>query len=208
MKPMDAAEPMDASEPMDAAEPMNDGGSADADAPGHDAAADGGMDAAADAAADAGSTPDAGASFDICGTPVDIDDYVTQGSEFIFDVATSAANTVRNEFGALLLQGYIGQITVTRFPWLERPAGCQTTACYNGDAYRDLLFEDSDTSRSILNGISHMLGAGGTEGIAVLGNEDLRDSQVALNQQLAGDPVLIAPALMPNDRIAIRPGSR
>ena len=142
-----------------------------------------------------------------CGTPVDIADYVQGGDEFVFDVGTQSAVPPFNFFvdGRPSLYSYIEQIS-DRFPWVVRPEGCNFgPSCIDRDAYRELIFEASDTASSVLLGIPYSLGADGMgSSYADVNNEELRDIQTSVNEQLGDDRVLLAPAVMPNDRIDLQ----
>lgn len=127
------------------------------------------------------------------------------GDELVIDMQSHFANAERNVLGAQLLQGFIGQITLERFPWIQRTAACDATpgGCYDRLEYVDQIMMGSDTTIGVLSGISYSVGPDGTEGFAVLNNEDLLDGAMKLAQQFPGR-ILTHAMVMPNDRIDVQ----
>jgi uncharacterized protein len=127
------------------------------------------------------------------------------GDELIIDMQSHFANAERNELGAMLLQGFIGQITTARFPWIQRTEDCSSRVggCYDRIEYIDQILMGSDTTIGVLSGISYSVGADGTEGFAVLNNEDLLDGAMKLQADFPGR-ILTHAMVMPNDRIDVQ----
>jgi predicted TIM-barrel fold metal-dependent hydrolase len=127
------------------------------------------------------------------------------GNELIIDMQSHFASPETNPMGAAGLASFIGQINNTRFPWIERTAGCMGSACLDRTEYTDQILVGSDTTIGVLSGISYSLGADGmgSGGIVALSNEDLLGGA----QFLAGKfpkRMLTHCMVMPNDRIEIQ----
>lgn len=153
-----------------------------------------------------GSDADVGAGpqpFGNCGFDVDIDAYTATGSEFIFDVATTMANEPACVIACTWVDP-IGGVDVERFPWLERTQGCSAFTCTSKQEYLAHIFERSDTALTMLHGIAYAVGKDGTAGLAVLSSEDQRAFVDDINTQLGARRVLMAPSVMPNDRIDVQ----
>jgi hypothetical protein len=125
------------------------------------------------------------------------------GDELIIDMQSHFANAERNALGAQLLQGFIGQITPARFPWIQRSCTMTNGDCYDRLEYIEQLIMGSDTTIGVLSGISYSLGANGMEGFAVLNNEDLLDGATKLSADFPGR-ILTHAMVMPNDRIDVQ----
>jgi predicted TIM-barrel fold metal-dependent hydrolase len=127
------------------------------------------------------------------------------GNELIIDMQSHFASPETNPFGAAGLQTFVGQISIDRFPWLKRTAGCSASACFDRKEYVDQIYMGSDTTIGVLSGISYSLGADGTGtgGFAALSNEDLLDGATYLRGMFPGR-MLTHCMVMPNDRIDIQ----
>jgi predicted TIM-barrel fold metal-dependent hydrolase len=127
------------------------------------------------------------------------------GNELIIDMQSHFASPETNPTGAAGLASFIGQINNTRFPWIQRTAGCSGPSCLDRKEYLDQFFMGSDTTIGVLSGISYSLGANGmgSGGVVALSNEDLLDGA----KFLAGKypkRMLTHCMVMPNDRIEIQ----
>ena len=88
---------------------------------------------------------------------------------------------------------------------MRRTPGCeqQIGGCYDRFEYVDQIMMGSDTTIGVLSGISYTLGADGTEGFAVLNNEDLLDGAMKLQVDFP-NRILTHAMVMPNDRIDVQ----
>jgi hypothetical protein len=121
----------------------------------------------------------------------------------VIDMQSHFASPETNLFGAIGLETFIGQITLERFPWIERTAGCTGPACLDRNEFiKQFFMVESPTTIGVLSGISYQVGPGGTgvQGFAALSNEDLIDGVRWIEGMFPGR-MLSHCMVMPNDRI-------
>ena len=127
------------------------------------------------------------------------------GDELIIDMQSHFANPESNPLGApaaraLRRPDHAGALSVDRaHARLRATIG----GCYDRIEYVDQILMGSDTTIGVLSGISYSLGADGTEGFAVLNNEDLLDGATKLQVDFP-DRMLTHAMVMPNDRIDVQ----
>ena len=97
------------------------------------------------------------------------------------------------------------EVRAGRHAWMQWP-DCVGVCRVNPASYLELVFGRSDTSATVLRGTAYGLGLDGTgvNGYAPAPYEDLLDIQGELEGKAPGRRTLLAPMVMPNDRLELQ----
>ena len=124
-------------------------------------------------------------------------------NELVIDMQSHFATPETNPVGAFLLDTFVGQINMQRFPWLQRSPGVTGSMKYDRAEYINQILMGSPTTVGVLSGIAYEIGPDGTAGTAVLSNEDLLGGADYLAGMYPGR-ILKHCMVMPNDRIDVQ----